>query len=208
MPQRTKNLSYEELSLWEEELTLREEEVKRKECLPAICNCSDPIPIIPDEMAEDLTITQKTLIENSAVNEFILKEIYVPLLEEARNDIREYRLLPPEDRKDTQIIRPSKFGVRTILEITDSIIKLLDKRDNYVTLLPDMNKEATIQSRIQEKAQEIQEGKIVSFHRNALPDTVYKSAGNRPGGQQVQVLEQMKQMEEINKNQNLGQMLF
>jgi hypothetical protein len=213
-----KNLSYDELTLWEDELTIREEELKRRESLPAVCSNSTVLPVITDEDQEEMgiTIAQKTLIENASVNEFILRDVLVPLIEEARNDIRDYRLLSDRDKHEKKyILQPSKFGVRTILELIDSMEKCLDKRDQYVTLLPDMKKEATIQTRIQDHAREALEGKIVSFHRNSLPDTVYKGSSSDDNSVRAQkqkdrkkVEDQMKQMEEIEKAKNQGQMLF
>lgn len=162
----------QQLLLWEKELDRRVEAVN-KFVLDSPEN-NEVFPKISDNT--EITVAQRTMFENFSVNEFALRNILLPVLQQAGEDIAGFRGLDVRDRLSNKgMVSPFKYGVRTLVELIDSLDKLLKRRDDYAALLPDLKQKATIESQIISYAQEVQAGKVVSFHRPSLPNTVYKS---------------------------------
>lgn len=214
---RTQNLykqNNEQLEMWTNELDRRVEAVNK--FIMEEPENNNPLPnITPDTQ---VTIAQRTMFENFSVNEFAMRNILCPIMQQAAEDLVGFRCMPVALRIEKRdMVNPFKYGVRTLVELIDAMDKLLKRRDEYAALLPDLKEKAGVESQILNYAQEVQEGKVIAFHRSALPDTVYggpsvyRKQQYKSSEDSVRIQEQMKGLmdkENSMEPKSVGQVLF
>jgi hypothetical protein len=67
-------------------------------------------------------------------------------------------------------INPRKYGFKSIGDLGETIMRVLDKRWTYMKELPDLVKTQDLQSDIERVAKKLQMGQLEAFQRNAVPE--------------------------------------
>ena len=171
------NATPAQLDFWQGEID-RQIEVTKKRIfiidneLPPEPDIKSFIPELPNK--GELTAVEQVMVENIFVNEFMLRDVLGPILQQFREDVQSFRKLPTEDRvKETQMVNPYRYGVRTLPELIDAVQRVSASRLELAGLLPDLNKTSDFHQNLSDYAKEVASGKVNVYHRRALPETIY-----------------------------------